>query len=195
MPSEFARLHNVVLDEALLPEAYDRFLNDLFEHPFWTRGSVAMQRVAWSEGRRARKEDPESFGSPGLYIWGAQERPIYIGKTEKTFGDRFSRYIWDPRSQCNLAKEYASRLLTDDINGFPTEVRDWYDKQFRGSKVRLSGAVRFAKEGIDDIWFALLPNHDPSEIKALEPAVIQVAQKWNQSNNLDRLLNVDFNRQ
>lgn len=196
MPSEFAHLYKVVNDEALLLEAYDRFLRDLFERPLWTRGSVAMQRVAWSEGGRAQKEDRESFGSPGLYIWGAQERPIYIGMAERqTFERRFKRYIGQTRSQCNLAKEYASQLITDDIDGFPTEVRDWYKRSFRGSTVRLRHAVRFAREGIDDIWFALLPHHDPNEVKALESALIPVAQNWNQSHGLDALLNVQHNRQ
>jgi len=49
-------------------------------------------------------------------------------------------------------------------------------------------AARFAKEGIDDIWFALFPHPKVDQMRALETALIDPvsgpAVKWNQSHKL-----------
>lgn len=189
MQTDFERLYSAFQGETLLL-AYDRFLRDLFARPFWDAGSVANRRVAWSLGRQARKEDPTSFNSPGMYIWGFKDQPLYIGITGGTFGRRFNRYIWSKQSQCNLAKEYAPKLIANE--GFPSDVLQWYARQYSG-EARLKGATRFAQVGIDSIWFTLLPHRDSGEIKALEAALVTVAEKWNEINGRGGLLNVEFN--
>jgi hypothetical protein len=73
-------------------------------------------------------------------------------------------------------------------------MREWYARQFRGSQARLRGAVRFAKEGISGVWFALFPHETPAEIEELERALVPIADKWNQERGLRPLLNVEFNR-
>lgn len=61
----------------------------------------------------------ESFGSPGIYLWGGREQPLYVGMTQSTFGKRFRRYIWADRSQCKLADRYEDELIDRGIDGFP----------------------------------------------------------------------------
>jgi hypothetical protein len=192
--SAFGHLYGAVGDSDSLAAAYDKVLRDLFESPFWESGTVGLRRVLWSQGRQARTEDIRAFGSPGLYLWGIEDRPLYIGITQNSFRKRFSRYIWHPRSQCNLAQEFEASLVLHDINGFPAKIRAWYARQFGGSEVRLRGAVRFAKEGIVGVWFALFPHNSPAEIDELERALVPVAEAWNQHRGLRPLLNIEFNR-
>ena len=193
-PSAFDHLYEAVEDSESLRAAYDKFLGDLFEGPFWENGTVEFRRVLWSHGRQALIGDTKAFASPGLYLWGIEKRPLYIGITRGSFRKRFSRYIWHERSQCNLAKEFEAPLRSDDIHGFPPHIREWYARNYRGSEARLRGAVRFAKEGIEGIWFALLPHDSLDEIERLERALIPVAEALNAKGSLGLLLNVEFNR-
>jgi len=54
-----------------------------------------------------------------------------------------------------LAQNFEATIASEGINGFPVEIRDWYARDFRGSKVRLEAAVQFAKSGIARSWFTL----------------------------------------
>ena len=191
--SAFERLYKAAQDSARLEQAYDRVVADLFHNPFWNEGPTTLRRVLWSDGRRARVEDRAAFGSPGLYLWGSKERPVYIGITRGTFDRRFYRYIWSDRSQCNLAKKFEPELCDKGIDAFPAEVTNWYARNFGASKVRLRGAARFAKEGIDDVWFALFPHSQPGQIRELERALVDrdsgAAVRWGRSHHVP-LLNV-----
>jgi hypothetical protein len=137
MPSAFVRLFEASMDPhpRRLAAAYDHVLRDLFQNPFWDSGAIDLRRVLWNQGRRARDEDRETFRSPGLYLWGVEERPLCIGITRGSFRQRFSRYIWQRQSQCNLAQEFGPTLRLKGIEGFPPEIRDWYAKSYRGSTV------------------------------------------------------------
>lgn len=176
-----------------LYQAYQEFLLGLFSSPVWSGGRATGKRVHWSLGEQARRHDRETFSSPGVYLWGAEEQPLYIGITRGTFSRRFSRYIWQTKSQCKLAQEHREVLVEKRLAGFPVEIREWYRSHFKGSTVRLQGAVRFAEEGIDKIWFTLLPHSVTSEIASLEPALVEVAESWNRAHGLRRLLNIEFN--
>lgn len=193
-PSAFERLYEVIDDSTALAEAYDGLLSDLFKNSLWKDGPIELRRVPWNQARRARNEDAKAFASPGLYLWGVENRPLYFGITRGSFGERFSRYIWQTRSQCNLAQTFEAALISDGIDGFPPKVRDWYARNFGSSQARLRGAVRFATEGIARIWFTLFPHNSASEIERLERAVVPVAEAWNHDRSLRPLLNVEFNR-
>ena len=69
--------------------------------------------------------------------------------------------------QCKLAKQFEAALASKGIDGFPRAVRNWYKQSYGGSTVRLLGAVRFSKEGIDKIWFALFPRSGRGDIRDL----------------------------
>ncbi|HEV3482592.1 MAG TPA: hypothetical protein VGR97_09715 [Candidatus Acidoferrales bacterium] len=187
--SAFNRLYEVVGNSDRLLVAYDNVLSDLFKNTFWQEGPTELRRVLWNQGRRAQVEDSETFESPGLYLWGSKDIPLYIGITRGSFSKRFVRYIWSERSQCNLAQQFEAALRSMGIDGFPPEIRDWYARNFGGSTVRLEGAVQFAKAGIAEIWFALFPHATVAEIRVLEQALIPVAEKWNENRGLGKLLN------
>ena len=193
IPSAFDRLYPAIGDASSLAKAYDKLLTDLFTNPLWESGPIELRRVLWSQARRARIEDGGVFNSRGLYVWGIEDRPLYLGITRGSFAKRFSRYIWHPRSQCNLAHTFEAALVSHGIGGFPTELTEWYKKGFGTSKARLRGAVRFAKEGINRIWFFLCPGGSPPEIEQLERAAVPVADAWNRERGLRPLLNVEFN--
>lgn len=176
-----------------LYDAFSHYINTLMENDLWKSGSVTNKRVFWEDGKLAREQDKESFNSPGIYIWGGDHSPIYIGKTTTSFKKRFGRYIWGSKSQCNLAKKYAPLLLECGLAGFPVEIRDWYRKNHGNSLVRLNGSLRFAQEGIDKIWFALLPVKNIDEIDFLEKQLIKIAQEWNSNNERQALININFN--
>jgi len=194
LSSTFLRLHGVIGDSVELDTVYGNVLKQLCEVSFWEGGEIGLRRVPWTAGRRARSEDPVTFQSPGLYLWGAENRPLYIGITCSTFLKRFSRYIWQARSQCNLARDFEESLVSAGIQGFPPEILEWYAKWSHGSTVRLQGAVRFAKEGVDRVWFTLFSHDDPTEIEELERHLVPVAEGWNHRHGFLPLLNLEFSR-
>lgn len=188
--SAFARLLADSDDQFRLLRAYDRLLKKLFANEEWQRGSVLLKRIPWEKAHDLRRQTNGLFDSPGLYIWGVDRRPIYIGITRNRFGKRFRRYIWHEWSQCNLAKQYETVLKKQGVNGFPKQIKTWYRKNFGTSTVRLNGAARFAEEGIGDIWFALFPHANVKDIRKLERALIPVAEAWNALHGYRRLLNI-----
>lgn len=173
-----------------LADLYSGWLAGLFDRGYWTPGMDAGHRIPWRRGEEARDELIDRFDSPGIYLWGARETPLYVGMTRSTFGRRFGRYIWGKRSQCKLAARYEDDLIGHGIDGFPGEVREWYERGYGSSTVRLDGAVAFAQAGIDDVWFALLPADDADNVKAVEEALIPVAARWNREDGHPELLNV-----
>lgn len=186
----FENFTSTVSDDERLADIYSAWLADLFNREFWSPGMDAGRRILWRRGDEARNELREAFDSPGLYLWGAREIPIYVGMTEGTFRRRFRRYIWSERSQCKLAARYEGQLIDQGIDGFPEEIREWYHRSFGSSTVRLEGAVAFARAGIEDVWFALLPAEDEDPVKDVEEALIPVAASWNREHGRPELLNV-----
>lgn len=182
------RIHKVIENPKKLEKAYENMLSELFEIPLWQSGSVKHKRILWTQGKNARAEDRAIFASSGLYIWGIGERPLYIGITSNSFNKRFSRYIWQKKSQCNLAKEYRDSLVLNGINGLPAEVRAF------GYNARFRGAERFANEGIENVWFALFPHDDNVVVAEVERYLIPVADTWNRREGLPPLLNEQHNR-
>jgi len=194
--SPFRRMYSAIEDAEALRSAYEGVLQELFKNPLWAGGPVEFSRVPWVLARQARIDDNRAFESPGLYLWGSETYPLYVGMTGKSFGKRFSRYIWSKRSQCNLAQQFEATLISNGIDGFPVEVRE-YARESLGSEVRLHGAVRFAKVRIANVWFALFPHDNLDEIERLERALIPVASQWNNDRappDFRPLLNLEFNR-
>lgn len=181
-------------EHQVLARAYDEAIKSIFATPLWISGPARERRILWMQAHLARSIDAQTFTRAGLYIWGAGERPLYIGKTETSFYKRFHRYIWNQRSQCNLARDFESELIEYGIGGFPPEIQEWYAKDFGTSTVRLKGAVRFAKEGISTVWFVLLPASDACKIREVEKVLIPVANAWNLQSGRGPLLNVESNR-
>jgi len=72
-------------------------------------------------------------------------------------------------------------------------VLEWYKKGFGNSKVRLQGAVDFAKNGLNNVWFALFPADDSSKIGIVEKNIIPIANEWKKRNGLVPLINKQYN--
>ena len=169
--------------------AYSEYITGLLEGDYWECGSNDNAKIPWKSGRKARVSDPDDFRCSGLYLWGGESYPVYVGKTGSTFNKRFNRYIWGQYSQCDLAEKYERELKNNGIEGFPIEVREWYKKNHPGNTSRLKGAVCFAEEGIDKIWFSLLPHANKDEIDSLEKKLIRIAERWNREQGFRSLLN------
>ena len=169
--------------------AYSEYITGLLEGDYWECGSNDNAKIPWKSGRKARVSDPDDFKCSGLYLWGGESYPVYVGKTGSTFNKRFNRYIWGQYSQCDLAEKYERELKNNGIKGFPIEVREWYKKNHPGNTSRLKGAVCFAEEGIDKIWFSLLPHANKDEIDSLEIKLIRIAERWNREHGFRSLLN------
>lgn len=174
-------------DEAFT--AYSEYINCLLKGNYWESGSTDNAKILWRSGCQARASNPGEFKCSGLYIWGGESYSVYVGKTGSTFNKRFYRYIWGQHSQCDLAEKYERELKNNGIKGFPIEVREWYKKNHPGNTSRLKGAVRFAEEGIDKIWFSLLPHANKDEIDSLEIKLIRIAERWNREHGFRSLLN------
>jgi len=180
--------------ESDLYSTYSNILDGLFTSDYWSAGALDGYRVPWSLAKAARESNRGVFNSPGLYLWGAGNTPLYVGITGSSFNRRFNRYIWSSRSQCGLAQNYSSSLIEKGIAGFPIDVLDWYSRGYGNSTVRLVGAVRFAQEGIDNVWFSLLPHNNKLQIRELEKRLIGIANQWNIDHGLNPLLNIESNR-
>jgi hypothetical protein len=186
----FDFLLEVMEDPEALLDRYARLIGTITAKEYWAPGESGDRRIHWWRGRQARKELKPTFRKPGLYIWGCLDRPLYVGITRGSFDGRFKRYIWEEKSQCKLAELYEEALKVHGLDAFPAEVHQWYQKNHSGN-ARLRGAVVFAQEGIRDVWFYLLPHQEKEHIRALEKAVIPVAQKYNAARGYRSLLNVE----
>ena len=83
-----------------LNKVYDLVLEDSLSKDYWKEGEYKTQRIFWKDAYKARKE-LEEFHESGIYIWGHEKTPIYVGKAEKSsFVKRFSRYVFSKKSQC-----------------------------------------------------------------------------------------------
>lgn len=174
---------------SVLAPRYDELLARLFSRPVWTDGPIPERRVLWSDAQHHRKSD--SFRCRGVYIWGFEDRPLYIGKTHRTYNERFGRYIWQKESQCNLALNHQRAIVERGLGGFPADVLARWQKAKTKRPVRLEGSIRFAQEGIDQIWFALFPVTDARYIQPIESLLIVAANEWNAKRGISPLLNID----
>lgn len=124
------------------------------------------------------------------------------------------RYVPGKNKQCPLAASYAKELIEGGWKNLPDHILAWYlefqyGRRFNregwgqldeaaqasilrssiGRAVRLQQAEDFARHGIEDMWFALIPVVDRSKANQLEKKLIQVAQQWNMRNGRPSLLN------
>ena len=196
-PEELAdRLLTVVSNRGKLERAYLRYLEVVLDGPLWSDQQPNGLRIPWRSANAARKHPQfrEAFECPGLYLFGSDAGvPLYLGMTTTTLWKRLSRrYVRGGRSQCQLAVDYEQELLAHGIDGFPKEVRAWYQHNYPGSTVRLQGALTFAQHGIQGIWFTPIPTRDPDAPGRLEQSLMPVAEAWNRDRSYPALLNVHY---
>lgn len=169
-----------------LEKAYDSLLEDSFSKDFWEHGEYKTQRIEWKNAVTARNELDE-FHKSGIYIWGHDKIPLYIGKAEKKpFSSRFSRYVFSSKSQCKVGEIYTQRLKNASDLLSVTDIREEFDI----SKSRALGAKTFGEIGANKIWFIIIPV-DVKFITHLETELIYVAENWNREKGYRDLINLE----
>ncbi|AKB24914.1 hypothetical protein MSMTP_1445 [Methanosarcina sp. MTP4] len=153
------------------------------------------------------------FKQPGIYLWGRDDIPRYIGKTEKSFEKRlFNRYIprkngttYKSPTQCGISEILRDYYSKPKLGGFKKKLEsyDKNDKKMIKERIekdlkitirsyeRLYGALDFSQFEKESIWFAILPFEDTNKkfIDIFETLFIHSAQKYNKKNGYDELLN------
>jgi hypothetical protein len=169
-----------------LDKGYDLLLEDSFSKGFWKNGEYKAHRIKWKNAVLARKE-LDSFHKSGIYIWGYEQTPLYVGKAEKKpFSSRFNRYVFSSKSQCKVGEIYSSRLKEDFSKLSVNDLR----KEFGISKSRALGAKIFGELGVNKIWFIIIPV-DVKFITHLETELIFIAENWNKEKGYRDLINLE----
>jgi len=184
----FSLLYNAINEN--LEQVYSLLLDSLLASNFWSENDINAPRVLCKDGRICLESKKDVFLQFGLYLWGASKIPLYIGKTKDCFKNRFNRFIWDEKSQCNLAKELELEIKHKGYNEIPKELITQYKNKLNVSNIRLQDAAAFAKHGIDNIWFTLFPAENTNGIDELNEKLIQIGNIWNEKNGFDQLINI-----
>jgi len=184
----FSLLYNATNEN--LEQVYSLLLDSLLVSNFWSEKDITAPRVLCKDGKVCLKSKEDVFLQSGIYLWGAGKIPLYIGKTKDCFKNRFNRYIWAEKSQCNLAKELEFEMKRNNYNEIPEELLTQYKKKLNVSNIRIQDAAAFAKHGIDNIWFSLFPTENTNGIDELEEKLIYIGNIWNIKNGFDQLINI-----
>lgn len=169
-----------------LDKAYNLLLEDSFSKDFWEKGEYKTQRIKWKEAYAARKQLDE-FHKSGIYIWGYDKIPLYVGKAEKKpFSSRFLRYVFSSKSQCKVGEIYTQRLKNVSDLLSVTDLRE----EFNISKARALGAKTFGEIGADKIWFIIIPINI-NLITQFETELIYIAENWNKKKGYRDLINLE----
>lgn len=170
-----------------LDKAYDLLLADSFSKNIWNTGNYKTQRINWKDAPKARKEIDE-FHKSGIYIWGFDKTPLYVGKAEElTFAKRFNRYAFGEKCQCRVGEKYSSQLKNGVGEKTYSELRIEFDMQ---SNSRALGAKTFGEIGAEKIWFILIPVKYEF-ITEIETELIYVAERWNKEKGYRDLINIE----
>ncbi len=170
-----------------LDKAYDLLLEDSFSKDFWIKGEYRTQRIKWKDAVTARKE-LDDFHKSGIYIWGYNKIPLYVGKAEKIpFSSRFNRYVFGEKCQCRVGEKYSFQLKNGEDKKAFSELRKEFDMQ---SNSRALGAKTFGEIGSEKIWFILIPV-EYEFITKIETELIYIAERWNKSKGYRDLINLE----
>ena len=173
-----------------LEVTYNELLSSSFSKKYWKDGEYTNQRIKWTDVDHANRS-LKIFNESGVYIWGHNEEPIYIGKAEKqSFKKRFNRYIFGSNSQCKIAKLYFKQINNGGKHLSIEEIGKEYNIDIKKFKSRAIGIKAFGECDSNDIWFILLP-FNKEIISGLEISLIKVGEDWNRKKGLKSLINLD----
>lgn len=176
----------------IVSAVFDTYMADLLRGPLWSPNEPSGRRIPFkgAETCKQSRSFEDEFSSPGCYMFGVGDRILYVGRTSQTLWRRLrGRYFIGRKTQHAWAVEYEQQLIEHGIDGFPGDVVDQYKKSYHGSTVRLDGAVAFARAGVNDVWFHLLPTRAGDIAETLEPLLIDSCNVWNARRGFDRMLN------
>lgn len=174
----------------MIENSYDYLLTSSFSKEFWKQGKYENHRIKWTDIDKV-KSTLKIFNESGVYIWGHNREPLYIGKAEKqSFKKRFSRYIFSHNSQCKIAELYRNHLSNGGKILEIEEIIEKYNLNLKKHKSRALGIKSFGECENNDIWFILLPFKKDS-ISGLEISLIKAGENWNNKMKLKPLINLD----
>ena len=157
---------------------------------YWESGEYNFNRINWKNVKEAKLELRDVFNKKGIYIWGVDENPLYIGKTKQSFAERFSRYVGGNKAQFSLAETYWKEL---EQGGRKKEYEEIMTEYGIG-KSRAIGVKAFGEGDSNKVWFILIPFTEDTEelISGLEEALIMVGRRWNNEKGYNKtLINID----
>lgn len=179
--------YNLVFKQ--LYKDYDKLLKTSFNNGLWnSKGNYYYHRINNKDFFTAKKDLMEIFEMQGLYIWGVDKTPLYIGKSEKQkFKKRFNRYVSKngKKAQCHLAGIYSKKYEKDNKE---IDIKKLMSKE-NISKPRAIGVKCFAENGADKIWFILIPLKK-EVIADIELALIAIGDLWNIKKGYKPLINL-----
>jgi hypothetical protein len=189
-----------MVEKKNLVECYDRLLNDFykqyaaflessFSNGLWKGGEYNNQRIKLFTLEKNIFNNIGGVDKRGVYIFGHEKIPLYIGKTVKqTLFKRLNgRYLFGKNSQYELAKKHK----TDILNWSEEKTIRELKRMYKTSRVRSIGVKAFVDYGIENIWFILIPIEDKKIISGLEATLIATVIKCDGGKMAQALLNID----
>ncbi|MGE0374673.1 MAG: hypothetical protein AB7I48_09375 [Planctomycetaceae bacterium] len=178
-------------NRTVLGEYFER----LVEEPVWSSEDPRGRRILFSHALASNKAYSPEFDQPGCYIFGVNQRVLYVGRTTKKLWTRLrGRYFIGERTQHQLPKTYERGLIETGLSAFPPEIIADYKRQYSGSTVRLDGAVMFARCGVEHVWFHLFPVRDGNCTPELERILMSFCASWNEEHGFGPMLNLRYER-
>lgn len=133
----------------------------------------------------------ELLDQKGIYVWGAWSAgattPQYIGMTDISFRERFRRYVIESRTgkhrEINMAEGHAAALLKlpNDWRPMSKTSTHRFDSAAipvpKGRATRAARAERYAKVGLENLWYFLIPARPGAsgrELKRVEGALVAI---------------------
>lgn len=167
---------------------YSIFLEKAFSKGFWSKGGYSGERIYWTDAKKAKKAI-DQFNRHGIYIWGYDEIPMYIGKAEKQkISKRFNRYAFGSKAQFRIASDYWNHIKSGGKTKTVEELILVYDLSLKYHKSRCRQAKAFGEQMTDKAWFLLIPVA-VGDISDLESQLIEIGNTYNSSKGYELLLN------
>jgi hypothetical protein len=213
--SDYGRIATA-FNAGTLRAAWNAMVRERMSRP-WD-GRSRSGHVPFKDFERARDVLRESLKQNGLYVWGAwtgdDARVQYVGISRR-LGKRISNRYYAGRismhrptairREINLAEAHEAtfRQLPDDY----TPLRKNVDvKKFIGAGIpvweggptRLPRAERYAKVGLANLWYFLIPAPANAELQPVEEALVHASNAWSCDADVRGkehgwpLLNVDY---
>lgn len=191
---------------------FDKWMEELDSNGLCKcKDDLFLHKIPYTAASGYKDEEELILNRPGIYLWGRDNIPRYIGKTEISFEERlFNRYIsrnkdtnYKHPTQCSISEilrvEYKSvrsdfeeKFKNGQKNDKKT-IKEQIEKEQEiiiESYERLYGALDFSKYK-KSLWFAILPFEDANKkfIDIFETLFIHSAQNYNKKYEYDELLN------
>lgn len=172
---------------------FDRWIREISEDDYWSKGNPSGQRIHWKSIIEASEDDSKKsqFAEVGCYLfgWGSGHNnviPRYVGQTGITLKKRMTnRYVPGKRSKPDNAKntQFCIAVL---FECFIKKGRiEQINESFPNPNVRTRHAIDFAKHGTAEMWLGLIPTACEDQVKEIEQTKALVVKETREKVPLD----------